>query len=114
LNWDEISEVFQRTPNPGLKFWYRVIDCRCRHQRNLKLFGIPSVIITPLGVDKSLPLSKLHLQSHRIFPEVDLKCSPSGTSGFLYTVPIFLTISQYANTHIFMHTCAKIHSGYIQ
>jgi hypothetical protein len=22
LNWDEISEVFQRTPNPELKFWY--------------------------------------------------------------------------------------------
>jgi hypothetical protein len=67
LNWDEISEMFQRTPNPGLKFWYRGIDCRYRHQRKLKLFGIQSVIITPLRMDESLLLSKLHFQSRRIF-----------------------------------------------
>jgi hypothetical protein len=28
LNWDEISEVFQRTPNPELKFWYGGNDSR--------------------------------------------------------------------------------------
>jgi hypothetical protein len=56
MNLYEISEVFQRTPNPGLKFWYRGSDFRYRPQRNLKLFGIPSVIITPLRVDKSIPL----------------------------------------------------------
>jgi hypothetical protein len=45
LNWDEISEVFQRTPNPELKFWY---DSRYRLKNDLKLFGIPLAIITPL------------------------------------------------------------------
>jgi hypothetical protein len=28
LNWDEISEVFQRTPNPELKFWHGGNDSR--------------------------------------------------------------------------------------
>jgi hypothetical protein len=48
LNWDEISEVFQRTPNPELKIWYGENDSRYRLKKDLKLFRIPLAIITPL------------------------------------------------------------------
>jgi hypothetical protein len=40
LNWNEISEIFQRTPNPELKFWYGGNDSRYRLKKDLKLFGI--------------------------------------------------------------------------
>jgi hypothetical protein len=48
LNWDEISEVFQRTPNPEIKFGYGINDSKYRLKKDLKLFGIPLAIITPL------------------------------------------------------------------
>jgi hypothetical protein len=48
LNWDEISEVFQRTPNPELKFWYGGNYSRYRLKKDFKVFGIPLAIITPL------------------------------------------------------------------
>jgi hypothetical protein len=48
LKWDEIYEVFQRTPNPELKFWYGGNDSRYRLKKDLKLFGITLAIITNL------------------------------------------------------------------
>jgi hypothetical protein len=48
LNWDEISEVFQGTPNPEVKFWYGGNDSRYRLKKDLKLFGIPLAMNTPL------------------------------------------------------------------
>jgi hypothetical protein len=48
LNWDDIFEVLQRTPNLELKFWYGGNDSRYRLKKDLKLFGIPLAIIIPL------------------------------------------------------------------
>jgi hypothetical protein len=48
LNWNEISEVSQRTLNPELKFWYEGNDSRYRLKKDLKRFGIPLAIIIPL------------------------------------------------------------------
>jgi hypothetical protein len=48
LNWDDIFEVLQRTPNLELKFWYGGNDSRYRLKKDLKLFGIPLAIITHL------------------------------------------------------------------
>jgi hypothetical protein len=41
-------KFFQRTPNPELKFLYGGNDSMYRLKKDLKLFGIPLAIITPL------------------------------------------------------------------
>jgi hypothetical protein len=68
LNWDEFSDVFQRTPNPGLTFWCREIISLWKVQKPLKLFADLSAIKTHCTLDKAIPLSELHIHHLRIFP----------------------------------------------
>jgi hypothetical protein len=127
--WDQIVQgqigmkflTFPRTLDPGLLFGiqegipsrdYKGTSCSLEFQQPLILLW---------HWTSHFPSQSYIFNHHRLFLQVDLKCPPSGTSGFSFTVSVFLTLSQYANTHTQRHhahkhiyTQIQTHSGYIR
>jgi hypothetical protein len=57
------------------------------------------------ALDKSIPFQNYNyiFNHYRILPEVALKYSPPGSSGYLFTGSVLLILSKYAKTHTYMH-----------